>query len=220
MRAPAGRWRVALIDSCGEREGSIDAAAFLSDGRTVECRPPLADPTGHGSRIAELLMRDGHVDLLLGQVFLSAGPTSGAAVAAAIDWALAREAGLVHLSLGLAENRAVLEAAVARAVASGCIVVAAAPARGAPVYPGSYPKVLRASGDARCAPGELSHLARWHFGGCPRLESGAGGASVGAAWVTRAIVTECVPSRASEVVAALCARANYVGPETRADRRE
>ncbi|MGO9991429.1 MAG: hypothetical protein ACLPTF_02810 [Steroidobacteraceae bacterium] len=216
------KWRVALIDSCGRWPEAVDAAAFVREPDRIECRQAGADPTGHGSRIAEVLTRGRSVELLLGQVFTTAGPTSGAAVAAAIDWAIARRADLIHLSLGLAGNRAVLAAAVGRAIDADCIIVAAAPARGAVVYPAAYAGVIRATGDARCAPDELSCLAPGLFGACPRFEPAGqlgagsarvGGASVGAAWVTRAIVEGPLRATSREVVAALTARARFVGPE-------
>jgi hypothetical protein len=221
-------WRVALIDSCGGLEGidAAHAAAFVVHDGRVECRESVADPTGHGSRIAELLISGQRLELLLGQVFTTLGPTSGAAVAAAIDWAVERCVDLVHLSLGLAGDRAVLGLAVQRAIDAGCILVAAMPARGAPVYPAAYPGVIRATGDARCAPHELSALRPWFFGGCPRLEiargmanghaegGASGGASIGAAWVTHAILQE-PPLAAPAAVEALTARAKYRGPERR-----
>jgi hypothetical protein len=231
-------WRVGLIDSCGgalegldaapltDASWVADAAAFVASGGRIECRETVADPTGHGSRIAELLISGRSVELLLGQVFTTLGPTSGAAVAAAIDWAAERRAGLIHLSLGLAGDRAVLCSAVQRAIDAGCIIVAAAPARGASVYPAAYPGVIRATGDARCAPHELSALRPWFFGGCPRLEVASltenrrtyayasGGASIGAAWVTHAILQE-PPLAAPAAVEALTARAKYRGPERR-----
>ena len=213
-------WRVALIDSCGSFPGAVDAAAFALDGGMLG-RTATADPSGHGSRIARLLSSDGPgCALLLGQVFLDAGPTSGSAVAAALDWAVARGARLIHMSLGLAADRAVLAAAVARAADAGCVLVASTPARGAAVYPATYPGVLRATGDARCAPGELSALGPRLFGGCPRLaladigQSGFGrGASIGAAWVSRAILEERVDATAAAVASALTARARHLGRE-------
>jgi hypothetical protein len=228
-------WRVGLIDSCGSWPGAIDAAAFVTDGERVERRPTMRDPGGHGTRIAQLFASgDAVFELLLGQVFLGGGPASGAAVAAAVDWAVARRADLIHMSLGLDTDRAVLAAAVARAIASGCIIVASMPARGAVVYPAAYPDVIRATGDARCAPGELSCLGPGFFGACPRwaasdfaspgagamagavagVRVGArGGASVGAAWVTRSILSGPNHATVSAVVAALTASARYVGPE-------
>lgn len=225
-------WRVALIDSCGEWPGVVEAAAFMDEGTLPVRRcATVADATGHGSRMARLLSDgDAEFELMVGQVFLGARPTSAAAVAAAIDWGVAQGADLIHMSLGLAADRAVLAAAVERAVEAGCIVVAAAPARGGVVYPAAYPGVIRATGDARCAPGEWSCLGPGFFGGCPRLVVGAaaessmaagtarigeGGASIGAAWVTRSIVTEPKQRGARDVIGVLTAKASYRGPERR-----
>ena len=208
-------WRIALIDSCGGWPGACDAAAFVSDGERVEMRAAAADGSGHGSRIARLFADSGAAyQLMLGQVFLRAGPASSAAVAAAIDWAVAGSADLIHLSLGLEADRAVMAGAVARAVGAGCIMVAAMPARGAAVFPAAYPGVVRATGDARCAPGEVSCLGPWLFGGCARFEVG-GGASVGAAWVTRNILSGPKRATANDAAAALTAGARYFGPERR-----
>lgn len=215
-------WRVALIDSCGTWPGAIAAAAFATDGRRVEQGATVTDPSGHGSRIAEMFLAgDTACELLLGQVFVNAGPTTGASVAAAVDWAVAHSARLIHLSLGLAADRAILAAAVVRAIDAGCVVVASTPARGAPVYPAAYPGVIRATGDARCAPGEWSCLGPWFFGGCPRYADGgqtelSGGASTGAAWVSRAILGGVVNVKAGAVVAALTAGARHIGPERKA----
>ncbi len=225
-------WRVGLIDSCGGgldgmdaasgagNASIIDAAAFVPVEGRVEPRATVADPTGHGSRIARLFLGGRPLELLLGQVFTEAGPSSGAAVAAAIDWAVDQGAALIHLSLGLRGDRGVLRLAVQGALDAGCLVVAATPSRGAPVYPAAYPGVIRATGDARCAPGEVSALGPWLFGGCPRLDAAThtatGGASIGAAWVTRAILQEAVRA-APDLRDALTARAKYLGPERRTE---
>ena len=71
-------WRVGLIDSCGSWPGAIDAAAFAADGERVERRPTVTDPSGHGTRIAQLFgAGDAPFELLLGQVFSSGRPASG-----------------------------------------------------------------------------------------------------------------------------------------------
>ena len=215
--------RIALIDSCGSWPGASDATAFAVDGGHVERRKPAPDPSGHGSRVAQLLTGgDAALELLLAQVFLDAQPASAAAVAAAVDWAVAAHADLIHMSLGLAADREVLSAAVARAVGWGCLIVAAMPARGALVYPAGYAGVIRGTGDARCAPGELSHLGDWLYGGCPRFEAATpgktasavvGGASIGAAWVTRSILNGPRAPTANDTVEALTAMALYRGRE-------
>lgn len=210
-------WRIGLIDSCGHWSGAADAAAFASRGTRLERVPTAPDPTGHGSRIAGLLTSDGaSVELLLAQVFLSAAPASAAAVAAAIDWAVSGGAQLIHLSLGVATDRSVLRAAVARAIDCGIVVVAAMPARGEGVYPAGYPSVIGGTGDARCGPGDISALGPRLFGGCAATVRGArGGASVGAAWVSKAISRLPAGTPSAAAVEALRAMARHSGPERR-----
>jgi len=212
------RWRVGLVDS-GADAVVLAAARFGADGTRGA---PVDDPTGHGTRVARVI-GDGRADLefVLAQVFGSGRPTSAAAVAAALDWCRAEGANLLHLSLGLAADRAPLAAAVGRAVAAGCLVVAATPARGAPVYPAAYAGVIRATGDARCASDEISRLAAATFGGCVGVGTAAGavggrGASIGAAAVSRAVVGWVAPGSGYDAaVRALAARARYDGPERR-----
>jgi hypothetical protein len=210
-------WRIGLIDSCGHWSGAADAAAFASRGTHLERVPTAPDPTGHGSRIAELLTSDdAPVELLLAQVFLSAVPASAAAVAAAVDWAVSGGAHLIHLSLGIAADRSVLRAAVARAIDSGIVVVAAMPARGKGVYPAGYPSVIGGTGDARCGPGDISVLGSRLFGGCAATARGArGGASVGAAWVSKAISRQPAGTRCAAAIEALREMACHIGPERR-----
>jgi hypothetical protein len=210
-------WRLGLIDSGAGDRPLLAAARFRSDGVREAAGD---DPTGHGTRIARRITADRpQLELVLAQVFESGQPTSVLAIAAALDWCRAEGANLLHLSLGLAADRAPLAAAVARAVAAGCLVVAATPARGAPVYPAAYPGVIRATGDARCGAGEISRLGTATFGGCVRADAagvGGGGASVGAASVSCALIGCVAPgSSHAEALQALAARARYDGPERR-----
>jgi hypothetical protein len=207
--------RIGLIDSGADRSRVVSARRFAADGAAAPLVVP--DPTGHGTRVAERIAAGREdVEFVLGQVFESAGPTSALAVAAALDWCVAEGARLVHLSLGLAADRAPLAAAVARAAAAHCLLVAATPARGGPVYPAAYPRVIRATGDARCRAGELSRLAAATFGGDLTGAAGGRGASVGAAAVSAALIAVLGPGlRYEEALEALAARARYDGPERR-----
>ena len=208
--------RIGLIDSGADGSRVVAAQAFAPSGEPAALVAP--DPTGHGTRIARRIAA-GRADLefVLGQVFASAGPTSARAVAAALDWCLAEGAALVHLSLGLRADRAPLAAATARAVAGGCLLVAAAPARGGPVYPAAYPGVIRATGDARCRPGELSQLGPALFGGDLESAPGGRGASLAAAAVSAALIEAFEPGLTyAEALGRLAGRARYRGPERRA----
>ena len=213
-------WRIGLIDSCGAHPRAVAAAAFAGLSPQAAGRGVVADATGHGTRMADVICSaHASVELVLGQVFVASTRANAASVAAAMDWAVLRGAQLLHLSLGLSADRTVLASAVQRALDAGVLIVAASPARGAPVYPASYAGVIRATGDARCAADEISHLRHWTFGAAPRTpaERGGpperGGASVGAAWVTRAITHLPAGMTACRVVEALSARAAYRGIE-------
>ncbi len=168
--------------------------------------------------MAELL-RNG-CELMLAQVFTTSAITSCTVVAAAIDWAVAARAQLIHMSLGLAADREVLCAAVKRALAAGCIVVAATPARGSMTYPAAYAGVIQGTGDARCGPGELAYLGPRLFGGCatfidPMTEMRRGGASFGAAGLTAAIIRNGPQPSVAATVSSLASVANYRGREAR-----
>jgi hypothetical protein len=213
-------WRVALIDSCGFWRGALDSASFTSDGRRIEAGPPRPDVSGHGSRIAELLAAPGApVELLLGQVFVGAGPTCAASVSAAVDWAVDRHADLIHMSFGLSTDMEILRQAIARACAEGALLVASVPARGGRVFPAAYDGVIRGTGDARCKPGEISCLERGLFGGCARLSSSEredekrGGASIGAAWISKMITRLSRGRTVDEVIESLDSLATHRGRE-------
>lgn len=232
------RWRVAIIDSGLDRDASLPVVAarqFQDDGAAVADSPAGGDRLGHGTAIARIVCGQAHMpaltagqrdacglapELIVAQVFGAAPRTTPAAVAAALRWSLQEGAQLIHLSLGLREDREILALAVCDAIDHGCPIVASVPARGAATFPGAYAKVIRASGDARCAPGEISALGidRVHFGGCPRYEGRRpmAGASVGAAHVSQFALRN-LPARSNvqQVRAALTAAATYTGLERR-----
>lgn len=185
--------RIAVVDSgCAAVHASRvqAAAAFVVDGGRLSEVPASADALGHGSRVADILLHCApQAELLVAQVFRDRLTTTATQVAAAIDWAVANGAQLVNLSLGLREPRPVLAEACARAVAAGVVLCAAAPARGDAVYPAGFAGVLRVSGDARCAPGELAAIgsAEVDFGAHVRpLDGGlaGAGASMACAWLS------------------------------------
>jgi len=212
-------WRLGVIDSCGVAPQALASAGFVDGDEGVRRIAPSADASGHGTRIVELLTRDRRqVGLLLAQVLSNSGATSAASVAAAMDWCVAEGSNVVHLSLGLRADRPVLARAVERALRRGCLLIASTPARGAPVYPAAYDGVIRATGDARCAPAEISELAPGTFGGCPWFDSSSGrgqGASIGAAMITHLLIGEPGPLAPGEARELLGERAQYRGPERR-----
>ncbi|EKT4569003.1 S8 family serine peptidase [Pseudomonas putida] len=154
--------RVGIIDSgCSPEQanGLRDARRFwLEDGQLREGEM-LPDQLGHGSAVlASLQHQAGPVSVLVAQVFSAQASTSALQVAAALLWLVEAGATLVNLSLGLQQDRPVLHQACAEALAAGVVLCASSPAQGGPVFPASYPGVIRVTGDARCAPGQWSWL--------------------------------------------------------------
>ena len=213
----AMRWRIGLVDSCGAGPGGLAAARFVAQGECVKTAAVQPDASGHGSRIARVIA-DGRDDVAFSfaQVLDGSGRTSADCVAAGIDWCIGQPVDLIHLSLGLVADRPVLRSAIERAVAAGCVVVASVPARGSVPYPAAYPGVIRATGDARCSVGQLSRLSAETFGGCPAGPEGTGGgASIGAANVTRELTCATLPCDYGGAIEALSRRAAWTGPERR-----
>lgn len=219
--------RVGLIDSGVSGPPGAAVAASRSfhsapDSTPVE-QEAVDDRLGHGSALAGILLDKGAPGcaLLNAQVFSRRLSCSASQVAQALCWLLEQGVDLVNMSFGLREDRQVLREACERAVAAGVILIAAAPARGAPVFPASYPGVIRATGDARCGIDEISFLdtAQADFGGHVRVAGSAvAGASVGCAHVSASASQFLASSPGASVTQLrdwLATRASYHGPERR-----
>jgi hypothetical protein len=186
----------------GVLDSGVDSArlAHIEASRSFVAEPPAAEPLGHGSAIARIILHHApQARLLDAQVFTSRQRATPATVAAGLEWLREEHARIVNLSFGLRRDRAILREAVLAARAAGIVLVGAVPARGAMVYPGGYPGVIRVSGDARCAPGEISALGGGpaDYGACPRaLDGRPGGASFAAAYVTGILARHMVAADA------------------------
>lgn len=192
----------------------FDAGSSAADGMS-------ADAAGHGTRIAAIICSARHQpELGVAQVLDAHGRGTADDVVAALQWAAEQRPDLVHMSLGLADNRPAIAAAIDALVSAGVVCVASTPARGAPVYPAACPGVIAASGDARCGQDQISVLGSGgvEFGGCPVHGDTSGrewrGASIGAAYVTRFIVGHLEPAMpVAAIRGELAARARFCGPE-------
>jgi len=224
---------VGLIDSGLAPDLAPGARAarrfFLDASDDIQIGAVQDDALGHGSRLARII-RDHAPDavLLNAQVFTDRLTATPAAIAAALDWLAERGAALISMSFGLRADRPVLARAVARAVDAGVLLVAASPARGAPVFPAAYAGVIRVTGDARCGAGEISALAtrQADFGACVRAPANAAdtppiaGASFAAAHVSGLLAQWLAsggePASARDYLRSI---ARYHGPERRQARR-
>ncbi|MDH3593923.1 MAG: S8 family serine peptidase [Rhodospirillales bacterium] len=205
-----------------------DARSFtLGEAGRVTAGPVEPDRLGHGSTLAWIIAGAApEARLLDAQVFLASHATSPAVVAAGLDWLAGRGARIVNMSFGLRHDREVLRRACDSAREAGVILLASAPARGAMVYPAGYQGVVKVSGDARCAPGEISTLggAQADFGAHPRPLAGAPGAgqSGGASFAVAHLcghlagyLAERPGAGRDEMLEHLAAVARYHGPERR-----
>lgn len=178
--------RIGVVDSgfADPRAASVIVARrfFLTDSGYGE-DAALADALGHGSAVCDaILRRNPQARLCVAQVFDERGVTSPLQIAAALHWLAGQGVRLINLSLGVRQDRPLLREAVAELVGAGVLVCASSPARGEPVFPASYPGVIRVTGDARCAEGEWSWLdsPQADFGAAVRV-AGRAGASLGCA---------------------------------------
>ena len=222
---------IGLLDSGLAPELAPSVAAgrrFALDGQgEVAAGPVESDRLGHGSVLARIILEAApQVRLLDAQVFLASIATTPAAAAAGLDWLVGAGARIVNMSFGLRHDREVLRRACAEAAAAGVILLAAAPARGAMVYPAGYPGVVKVSGDARCAPGEVSTLGgrQADFGAHPRPLSDAddagrsGGASFAVAHLCGLLAAYLAREPDADHAAALAhldSISRYHGPERR-----
>lgn len=206
-----------------------EAAAFTIDGGQPRRGAATPDVLGHGSAVLAIVRHLAPAARFrVAQVFHQHERTTAAQVAAALDWLVAAGVDLVNLSLGLRENRAVLRVACHRAVRAGVVLCAAAPARGAAVFPAAYDGVWRMTGDIRCGRNEMTCLmtGQADFGAHvrPLPDAGAGGgASMGCAHmsghVAALLARDDAPSRRDPearriwLLRQLRARASWHGPE-------
>ena len=206
--------RVGLVDT----GGAAPRASAVAATRTFTDSARTADARGHGTAVAAIILHHApHARLLDARAFGADARAEPATIAAALHWLIAERAQLVNLSLGLRHDRAVLRAAVAASQAAGLLLIAATPARGGPVYPAAYPGVLRVTGDARCAPAEISALGGTpaDYGACPRdLAGTAGGASLATAHIT-GLLARGLSRSAADPHTMLARAARFVGRERR-----
>ncbi|TRZ55828.1 MAG: hypothetical protein D4S02_17105 [Rhodocyclaceae bacterium] len=217
---------VGVIDSGSGNAGQpgIVAVRNFGAGDDAKCRGREIneDQQPHGSAIVRLLIEQGDdINLLIAEVFAGAQASSPTRVAAAIDWLVASGAALINMSIGMRRGDAGLRLACERADAGGVILVAATPARGAPVFPAAYRQCIAVSGDARCAETEISWLGGVNadFGAYPFAivgEARSGGASYAAARLSARIAgilrAGTAPAAVRQTLRAQC---RFHGPERR-----
>lgn len=219
--------RVGVLDS-GVAAPDVavgDQAGFAPgpDGAIERCVLDTGD-VAHGTAVARTILKRAPESVLLSaQVFRAGRPGVPAIVAAGLEWLVESGAGIVNMSFGLRHDREVLRNACRASLGGGVVLVASVPARGPVTYPAAYPGVIRVTGDARCAPGELSWLGtgRVDFGACVggdghRPHAAGAGASLAAAHFSGELAAVLARAGGSdEALRALREKCRYVGREQR-----
>ena len=187
------------------RGGPADSPADSPAGRHALALAEAALSHAPALRLASLVVFDGRL------------VTDAETVARALD--AARGADVVLCAFGLPRDDPGIREAADALSAGGAVIVAAAPARGGPVYPAALPGVIAVQGDARCAAADWSALAPGRFGGCPVAGDPAepvGGASAAAAHLAGHIAALLAGGQDPATIrAALESRARFRGRERR-----
>ena len=209
------------------RVGLLDGALDRSFGHAVDAvsgsAPLDADARGHGSQIARCVLAHApQARLAVAQVFDRSRETTVDAVLDGLYWLIGQGVHLINMSFGMPTASPRLAQACRDAADVGIVLVASAPARGAPVYPAAFAHCIAVTGDARCAPGELSWLASAaaDFGTHALIEPDhperGGGASIATARMSGLIAALLAQGVApGDVRARLQRAAIHVGPERR-----
>jgi subtilisin family serine protease len=211
---------MSAVITVGLLDKGVEAALVgrIAGSRCFVDGPPAPDHHGHGTAIARIILHHApRARLLVADLFGAHDRATPEAVAAGLDWLREERTRIVNLSFGLRDDRAVLRVAVEAALAAGLDLLAATPARGARVFPASYPGVMRVTGDARCATGEISALGGRpaDFGACPRgMDGEAGGASFAVGHVSGLLAARLADGRV-DPQAELARLARFHGPERR-----
>lgn len=209
--------RVGLLDGALDR--SIGDAVYVVSGGA----PLDADARGHGSQIARCVLAHApQARLAVAQVFDRSRETTVDAVLDGLYWLIAQGVQLINMSFGMPTASPRLAQACRDAADAGIVLVASAPARGAPVYPAAFAQCIAVTGDARCAAGDVSWLATAvaDFGTHPLIEPGrpehGGGASIATARMSGLIAALLAQGVApGDLRARLQRAAIHVGPERR-----
>jgi len=178
--------RVGVIDSGlppSYHNSVVEARDFTGAATTI-------DKLGHGSVVTTIISNQLSAEIVSARVFNDKLVCTPSQIADAIQWLISMDVNIINMSFGLRNDRSLLRDTCENALNKNIILVAAAPSQGDPVFPSSYNGVIRATGDARCNPGEISWLnsEQADFGGYsgkPHL--GPAGASIGCASVTASI---------------------------------
>lgn len=173
------------------------------------------DQLGHGSAVTKIISHNLVADIVCAKVFHDKLTCTPSQIAEALHWLISMDVNIINMSFGLRTDRSVLKEACQQALDNNIILVAAAPSQGDAVYPSNYAGIIKATGDARCQPNEISWLndQQADFGGFSGIPyQGPAGASIGCASVTGAIAqlkSQYPHDEQAQIIEALIKQSRY-----------
>ncbi len=204
--------RLALIDGpLAPDHPALDRQERFRDG-------PQGPASAHAAALADAVLTGCASARIENLAIFSGGLSTDAATVARALGAVRAEVTLC--AFGLTRPDPSILAAVAALLARGTTIIAASPARGVAVWPAACPGVIAVQGDARCTPGDWSHLALPHatFGACPAIPGhpGVAGASAAAGHLAGiAARMQAEVGTAEDLASRLVAGAKWHGRERR-----
>jgi len=179
--------------------GLIDSGCdnLLCNGAFIEVlensykeKPLRIDTLNHGTSISDIIGEEDSI-FTCAQVFNDTLITTAQTIAYAIEYLCEQGVDLIHMSLGLANDRKILKNAVEKALEKNITIIASAPTLSSNiVYPASYKGVIAVTADARCKDEEHSYINASHaIFGAPAFSSNPNvrGSSCAAAFITKKI---------------------------------
>jgi hypothetical protein len=145
---PRGNLWIGMIDTGVSRHTALQGVRVDAHDFAVSTRgQPL--PSKHGTAVASILAGQGAGRITSANIFTADGKPYAAAdtIAAALNWLVQQQVPVINISLAGPRN-ALLDLVVARAIAKGHVIVAAAGNGGpgaAPAYPGAIAGVVAAT---------------------------------------------------------------------------
>lgn len=180
---------IGLIDS-GCNDIKCDGKLLSIKNDKFELKALKEDTLEHGTAMSNIITNK-FADFYCMQVFDKALITTAEHIAFSIDYLCEKNVDLIHMSLGLKNDRNILKQAIQRALKQNITIVSSSASISKfDIYPASYEGVISVTADARCKNEQISYLNLKHakFGASPLSQNPKiRGSSSAAAHFTKAI---------------------------------
>lgn len=183
----SNKLHIGLIDS-GCDDITCDGGFIDVENSSYQVTKLKKDLHNHGTEISNIIGNE-HASFTCAQVFDKELITTAETISFAIDYLCKKGVDLIHMSLGLKNDRKILKEAIQKAIDKNITIVASSASLSTnKTYPASYIGVIAVTADARCFEDNISYINCEHatlgaspFSNNPQIR----GSSSAAAHVTR-----------------------------------